>query len=491
MSKRLKKRNHNIKTPRRVVVKAVSYDATRDPSGLKNHWSYVDSLSMDASLSPDVRQKLRERARYEVNNNSYAFGVALTIANNVIGGGPRLQILDVDGDGRENELAREIEWAFDAWAQEIKLAEKLRAMRFSRFQDGEAFAIIHNNPRLLGDIKLDISPIDCERVQAESSISDDPKDVDGVMLDDWGNPVSYRVLNNHPGSGTGSDTTSATKYNAEDVIHWFRRNTSEQHRGVTELASCLNLFALLRRYTESVVTAAETASDLAMVFTTDAPEDETSYQYGATTSSTSSSVDFPEIQFKKGMSLTLPDGWNVSQLRAEQPTTTYADFKRELLGEIGRSLQIPVNIVAGDSAKYNYASGRLDHQEFQKQIRLDQALCRNVVMTPIFRKWYEEWELVSGHRRGKDEPIPACQWYFDGFEHVDPLKEANAQAIRLASGATNLMIECGKNGLDWEEVMQQRAREIELARSLGISETATSTGKEEEEPENNEDEPET
>lgn len=450
-----------------VFIKALSYDATRDPKGIDNHWAYVDSLDMDSSLSADVREKLRTRARYEIGNNSYAYGIGLTIANNVVGSGPRLQVLDTDDTGRQTDLAREIEWAFDAWAQEIRLAEKLRSMRFSRYQDGESFAILYTNRNLLNGVLLDISPIDCDRVQAGTTFTSDPHDIDGIIIDDWGNPVSYRVLNNHPGSSLSGGDDSATVYKANQVIHWFRRTRSEQHRGVTELAACLNLFALLRRYTESVVTAAETAADLAMIFSTDALEDETSYQYGKSTQSTASNeIDFPEIQFKKGMSLTLPAGWNASQIRAEQPTTTYPDFKRELLGEIGRSLQIPINIIAGDSSKYNYASGRLDHQEFQKQIRLDQALCKTAVMNPIFAAWWEEYALLT-HKNVEEKP--PVQWYFDGFEHVDPTKEANAQTTRLSSCVTNLMIECGKSGLDWEEVMQQRAREINLAKELGIT----------------------
>ena len=464
--KRLQKARKNV-VYRPLIVKAVNFDATRDASGIKNHWAYTDSSSMDASLSADVRQTLRERARYEIWNNSYAYGICLTIANHVIGNGPRLQVIDHDESGKQSEFAQEMEWAFESWANEIKLAQKLRAMRFSRFQDGETFAILYNNPNLFGEIKLDIAPIDCERVQAGNAISDNPLDIDGVIIDEWGNPVKYRVLNQHPGSATSTGDDSATEYEAKFVVHWFRKATSEQHRGVTELASCLNLFALLRRYTESVVTAAETAADLAMVFSTDSVEDTTSYQYGKTESSTGSeSVEFPEIQFKKGMSLTLPTGWTASQIRAEQPTTTYSDFKRELLGEIGRSLQIPVNIVTGDSSRHNYASGRLDHQEFQKQIRLDQSSCRTDVMTPIFNAWWEEYAKIA-HKNVEERP--QVQWYFDGFEHVDPVKEATAQQIKLTNGSTNLMIECGKAGYDWEEVVAQRAKEVEMLKATGLA----------------------
>jgi hypothetical protein len=41
----------------------------------------ADALSADASMTPEIRRTLRNRARYEVANNSYAKGMALTIAS--------------------------------------------------------------------------------------------------------------------------------------------------------------------------------------------------------------------------------------------------------------------------------------------------------------------------------------------------------------------------------------------------------------------------
>lgn len=454
---------------RPITIQAVSWDATRDPHNLANHWINADSKNIDASLSPDVRATLRDRARYEVANNCYAFGAGTTIANAVVGSGVRLQIIETEESGYKPDFARTCERAFDYWQQEIRLAEKLRAMRFSRFQDGEAFGVLYTNQNLISEVKLDLFPIDCERVMSKDSMNPDPYDIDGIKIDEWGNPISYNVRNLHPGAEEPGED-KFTEYPANQVVHWFRRVSSEQKRGSSELAPALNLFALLRRYTESVVTAAETAADLAMVFHTDIIEDtfNNSYSPSKERGSTESQEMFAEVPFRRGMSLVLPEGWKPAQIKAEQPTTTYPDFKRELLGEIGRALQIPFNILAGDSAKHNYASGRLDHQEYQKNIRLDQALCKASVLMPIFRAWFDEWSIVAGYRRAEDEPYPHCQWYFDGFEHVDPVKEAEAQAIRLLSGTTNLMIECGKAGYDWEEITMQAAKERELRESLGL-----------------------
>lgn len=434
-------------------IRATRYDALNN-ADLRDHWRWVDSRSVDASLDPETRRRLRERARYEVANNSYAYGCALAVSNAVVGSGPRVQILE-STLGRD--ALKRAEWEFVEWSQEIKLAEKLRAMRFARFQDGESFAVLHTNRRLLAPVKLDVQPLDCERV-AGAYGAVDPYDVDGILLDDFGNPTSYRVLTSHPGdvsleyAKAGRMIDEAETYPAWRVVHWFRKATPEQHRGAPELAASLNLFALLRRFTLAVVVAAETAADYAAIMYTDAPSD------GPTPEA------FETFDLERGLLMTAPEGWKVSQLKAEQPTTTYREFKRELLGEIGRSLQIPVNIIAGDSSSYNYASGRLDHQEFQKAIRIDQAQCSISVMRPIFREWWREYAILNGYPR----IAPPTAWYWDGFEHVDPVKEANAQATRLAAMTTNLSIEYGKQGRDWEDELIQIARERAKMQELGL-----------------------
>jgi hypothetical protein len=78
----------------------------------------------------EVRRTLRNRARYEVANNSYARGIVLTLANDVIGTGPRLQMLL--GDGQDAGTNRTIEAEFARWAKATGLPEKLRTMRQAR-----------------------------------------------------------------------------------------------------------------------------------------------------------------------------------------------------------------------------------------------------------------------------------------------------------------------------------------------------------------------
>ena len=57
---------------------------------------------------------------------------------------------------------------------------------------------------------------------------------------------------------------------------------------------------------------------------------------------------------------------------------------------------------------------------------------------------------------------------WDGFGHVDPVKEANAQSIRLSNHTTTLAEECAREGKDYEMVLHQLAREFKLAKKLGL-----------------------
>ena len=93
---------------------------------------------------------------------------------------------------------------------------------------------------------------------------------------------------------------------------------------------------------------------------------------------------------------------------------------------------MPFNIAAGNSSGYNYASGRLDHQTYFKSIRVDQAHIGAVVLDRILAAWFDEAALLPGMLPTGVGPIADWphHWFWDGHEHVDPAKEANAQARR-------------------------------------------------------------
>ena len=439
------------------------YDAAANTDENRRHWANADALSADAAASAAVRRTLRNRARYEVANNSYAKGIVLTLANDTIGTGPRLQMLT-----RSDEVNNEIEHEFGRWAREIALAEKLRTMRMARAQDGEAFGILVNNPALDHAVKLDLRLIEADHVTSPNTYLLDRHEVDGILLDAFGNPVAYHVLKDHPGNRGVRVNNEYSTIPASHMIHIFRQDRPGQHRGIPEITPALPLFAQLRRFTLAVLGSAEAAANFAGILYTDAPAN----------GEAESVEPMDVVELERNMLLTMPGGWKMAQVEPMQPATTYAEFKREILNEIARCLNMPYNIAAGNSSGYNYASGRLDHQTYYKSIRVDQAFIAERVLDRILAAWLWEYALEAGGRIvfGSAGPIggqtmPDHQWFWDGLEHVDPAKEANAQATRLANHTTTLAHEYGRQGKDWEAELRQRAREMRLIRELGLPES--------------------
>ena len=421
------------------------------------HWANADGLSADAAASAGVRRTLRNRSRYEVANNSYAKGVVLTLANHVVGTGPRLQVL-----GPDAEANRIVESAFGGWASAVGLAERLRTMRMAKAADGEAFALLTANPVLASPVKVDLKIVEADRVTDPDLRLPIGGAVDGIEFDAYGNPRAYLVLREHPGSRITQPAIHAyDRIPAEAMIHWFRADRPGQHRGVPEITPAIPLFAQLRRYTLAVLGAAETAADFAAVLYTDAPAD----------GQAAAVEPMDVVDLEKRMATVLPDGWKLGQIKAEQPGTTYAEFKREILGEIARCLLVPINIVTGDSSRHNYASGRLDHQAYFKSIRVEQSHLNEVVCDRILSAWLAEAELLTEFAFLRGMGSLSHQWFWDGTEHVDPAKEATAQERRLKNNTTTLADEYAKQGKDWETQLRQRAKEKQLMAELGLTET--------------------
>src|SRR5262249_37786827 len=144
------------RAPRVRFVRA-RYDAAQTSHENRRHWANADGLSANAAADPEVRRVLRSRARYEAANNCYAKGIVLTLANYVIGTGPRLQMLTDDP-----ETNRVIEKEFSSWAKAIGLPHKLRTMRIAQCESGEVFALLATNPRVNARVQLDLRLVEAD-----------------------------------------------------------------------------------------------------------------------------------------------------------------------------------------------------------------------------------------------------------------------------------------------------------------------------------------
>lgn len=446
-----------------------SYDAAKTTLNNQRHWAPADMLSANAALDPAVRRTLRSRARHEWANNTYASGMVSTLTNYSVGRGPRLQVLTDDP-----VLNAMIEKRFQVWADEIHLGMKIRTMKSAEDVSGEVFAILETNDRLNDLIKLDIRLIEADQVASPFLTGTmDPNKLDGVEVDDRGTPVRYEVLRQHPGDRFRTNLESQ-KIDAKFVLHLFETLRPGQSRGIPKLTPALPLFAMLRRYTLAVLSAAEMAALFAGVIQTDSAADVEIADLAI----------LDEVEIDRNTFTTMPKGWKMLQMKSEQPTTTYPEFKREVLNEIARAMDLPFNIAAGNSSDYNYASGRLDQQAFFKTLGVIRSRVEDLVLNPLLVAWMDEFRAVMksvlpSNLQGRGIVLPH-RWFFDGVEHADPVKEGKGQELRLANLTTSLAAEYAKNGQDWVEQLNQISDERNMMKELGLTMGMVNLGKEDE-----------
>lgn len=430
------------------------YDSAQTTDNNEDYWGRADGLSARAALSPGVRKVIRDRCRYEVANNCYAKGMIRTYADYVIGTGPTLQLLTDD-----KEYNDAVERRFHTWATAVGFYRKLWTMAFAFVQDGEAFGVFHTNYRLQNPVNLDLQLIEAEQIADGDEFSLlDWKRNDGLVLDSWGNVIAYKKLKYHPGDQSWTNFSEKPELlPARDVIHLYRVERPGQLRGVSHIAPALMLYPTLRRWTYATLNAAEHAARLSGVI-------KSTYQ----PTDPKPVAPLEAIEIEANMMLTMPEGWDISQLKPEHPQSTYPMFKREVVAEIARCLNMPFNVAAATNQDMNFASGKLDHTGWFKTVKIDEQLIADQAADLAFSRWYERAALLDGYLPPEPDELdpkfgtPDHIWNWDGQEMIDP-READAQATALQNGITTIPELYAKRGKDWFEQLTNGAKALNMS----------------------------
>lgn len=435
---------------KRIDSLSASYDAAANTVETQKHWRYADNLSAAAANSVSVRKTLRERSRYEcLENNSFAKGIVLTLANDTISTGPSLQVMLPD-----SSASRMIEQKWRKWCKDVRLASKLRTARISKVIDGETILLKGNNPRSKNDVKLDFRVIESDQLATPFFADGLPNKIDGIEFDDFGNPINYHILKGHPGDRWPLNALEKEDVDPDDIIHLFRAERPGQKRGIPELTPALPLFAMLRRYTLAVITAAENAADFSAILKTQ------SNAFDSASDGIDDIDPFDFVQIDRGLMTSLPKGWEMVQFDPKQPTTTYTEFRNAILGEIARTVHMPKNKALADSSSYNYSSGRLDHQTYYEANAIERTQWEIEALDRIFGWWLDEALMMDGYLPAIEpmDEIPKV-WRWPPQRDVNPAEIADVNIELIRAGLKTRQQYLIEQNLDPEAHAQQLLEE--------------------------------
>ena len=450
-----------------------SYAGARS-SRLDMDWM-AGSTSADAELSTALR-KLRNRSREQLRNNDYARGAIATIVNNVVGGGIKFQAQVGSGKGysdRRNEL---IEALFDKWSKKANcdIANRLSFCQFQRLalrsmiESGEVFIRKHYRGGLL---PFSLELIESDRIEDQygysPSVSGNIVKM-GIEFDSYGKVIAYYLRSFHPGDtlfhpkAIGSKSPyGLERVPADQIIHLFIPERPGQSRGVPWLSSSLQRLKNLGGYEEAELVAAR-ASAAVMRFRITKDPDLTELDDRGQ----------PVDTLEPGTIKELAPGEEFVGFDPTRPNDAFEPFIRMMLRGVAANLGIDFESVSRDFSQSNYSSSRLALIQVRDSYKSLQDFFIEDFLQPIFEDWLNIAVLNGSlsfpdYERNPDR-YTKVRWRPRGWSWVDPWKETQASIEAINAGLSTLTQELAKQGLDIEEVLTERATELELARSLGL-----------------------
>ena len=456
--------------------------------------SWLPSLgSADTDLLDEL-PTLVARSRDLVRNNGIAAGAIQTLVDNVVGTGLRLSALpDYKALGRNKEWAdewsRKTEALWRSWtettdcdaAQGLTFAGLTAQVFRSGLINGEALALplwIKDRP---GQFSTVIQLVETDRLSNPSGKMDSKTLRGGIEVDRYGAPQAYWISKRHPGDRFLSISMEMdkwqrvsvrTRFGRQRVIHVHDKERTGQNRGKPILSAIMPLFKMLDHYERSELQASVVNAMIAAFIETPLDGESISELFGGSSEDYMAARNEWQVKLQGGAVIPVFPGDKVAPFTPSRPNAAYGTFVENILRHIGTGLNLPFELLMKDFSKTNYSSARAALMEAWRFFMGRRQWLATYWARPVYELWLEEAinkDLIEAPGFYDNKALwTRCKWIGPGRGWIDPVKEAQASKIRMEIGLSTLEDECAIQGLDWEEVLEQRAREQTKMQELGL-----------------------
>lgn len=489
-------------------------------------WSPDGELNM-------YRDRIVSRVRDIVRNDGWASGSVTRILDNAVG--PSLRpiakpdyrfLAHVTGNkafdhvwAKEYGRAVDANWRF--WAVEdlgrycdaarkLYFGEMMRVAFRHKLVDGDSLAVMLWLPDRVGRGRARyataVQVVDPDRLSNPQLRFDQQTMRGGVEVDEFGAATAYYIRRAHAGdwfsaaeSMTWDRIPRETAWGRPIVVHDFDSDRAGQHRGGAGIfAPVLQRLKMLVKYdgTEldaaiiNAIFAAYVESPFDKELVTEALNDGEHlniYQQGRTEFHGESALMLGNTRIP-----CLYPGEKINTVMANRPSGNFQAFEGAVLRNVATGIGLSAQQVTNDWSDVNYSSARGALLEAWKTLHRRRHDFGQRFAAPIRACWLEEAHDVD------ELPLPAgapdfaefrgayarCRWMGPGRGWIDPVAEKQGSVIGMDAALSTLEDECAEQGLDYEEVLEQRRYELKLFDEYGIPRpqwaghfTATETAK--------------
>jgi len=441
-------------------------------------WQSQES-SADSELVNDLRV-LRGRSRALCRDSSYAKRARSLCVANIIGTGIGMQAQVETTRGEKNARVNdEIEERWWDWgvADSCHVGGRLTFTNMEQqavgqvFEAGEVFFRKHYVPFGNSRIPFALELIESERVaddyQVIGPIAPNSVMRMGIELDKFYRPIAYWFRERHRNDVRWlGEPDRLFRVPANEIIHVSVLNRWPQTRGEPWMHTAMRRMNDMDAYVEAeVIKARGHAMRMGVIET---PE-------GTESLGTAQPDGNVEMEMEAGEVFKLNPGETWKDSISTSPNPQLDPFMRYLCREMAVGVGISYASVSGDYSQSNYSSSRLSLLDDRDLWRVLQTWFIEQFRQKVHNEWLRQAVLSRAIESIRVEEYGADQAKFEavrfrprGWGWVDPTKEVQAFKDAVRSNFMTLQDVLAMSGADVEEVLEQRAEEVELTKSLGL-----------------------
>lgn len=427
------------------------YEGGKKTQANRDFWDANSNFELTATADRDT---LRARARWLYANNPIMGNIDGAIVDNVIGQGIKLQ----SRIGKK-KLDDEIERRWKIWAENKLLCDSSGKMIFgdiqrvllaTRMVDGEVLIY-----KRYTDEGLQLQLIEADALDMGLD--------NGVEKDTSGRITGYRfkVANS---DGTYSNETITIK--AEYIINYFKAERFTQDRGISEYKQAILDIKNFSGFQSATIKGARARASIAYTIKADIDPS----KMGVTGTS-----DDDRLQEINGLMVYyLKGGESIDKTAPQGSSDDYKSFTETTIRLIATARRVSYELAFKDYSKVNFASSRASLIQDNYRFDAEQIHFISYVLNDIYGTWLEI-EIMRGNIK-----IPLVKFMTDKTEFlkqkwitpkrswVDPLKDLLATEKEIALNLTTQTDEAMAQGKDFEEILEQKAHEVELLKKHGL-----------------------
>jgi lambda family phage portal protein len=478
-------------------------------------WSPDSELNM-------YRDRIVSRVRDLVRNDGWASGAVTRILDNAVGAALRpipkpnhLWLAKATGNSSfdatwAKEFGAVASAYWNTWAGEDlgkysdaarnqEFADQMRTAFRHKLVDGDALAYIDWKPERVGRGRARyatcVQLIDPDRLSNPQLVYDQHWMRGGVQIDEAGAAIGYWIRRAHAGDWFSAVESVHWDYVPREtpwgrpwVVHDYDCDRASQHRGGAGIFTpVLQRLKMLVKYDSVELDSAivnamfgayiESPFDPQLVAEAFDTGEKPVLRYQQERQDFHR--DGPDIVLSDTRLPILFPGEAVRAIQSAHPTANFQAFQSAVLRNSATAVGLSAQQITNDWSDVNYSSARGALLEAWKTLGRRRHDFSIGFCAPIRATWMEESFAVDGDAypwpSGVARDFPAyraalarARWIGPALGWLDPVAEVQASIMRMDGALGTLENECAEQGMEFEEVLDQRAYELKLFDKLKI-----------------------